>query len=282
MDWAQEDDLRLRVELKDGSVVVGRFVSETTDVLILESQYGGRITIPLGDIIKRETLLATDSGTGEYWPEDRNYSRYLWSPTAFALKTRQGYCADGCLFFPSFAWWLTDRFSVLGGMTVFPGAKIRDQLKYLAAKYTIMEQEGMAAAVGFQYFGLNVGGGFDEDEFNVGFGIAFATVTRGDHNNHFSASIGYGFGRADGKFKWLDRPIVTLSAVRRISRNVALVTENWLLPDAGISDTPLSFGIRFLGNRLSVNFAGIFTLSMFEQGLVTPFPWLDFSFHLGQ
>ncbi len=279
--WAQEELVQLRVTIEDGSVIIGRYVSETTEVLILESKYGGQITIPLGDIVKRETLTAAEVGTDATWPPDRNYTRYLWSPTAFALQAKQGYCSDACLFLPSFAWGITNNFSVLGGITLIPGLPIKDQLIQLAGKLTIMEQSNLAVAAGIQYFGMNI-----EDEFNVGFGFVFGTLTLGDHNNHFSGSIGYGFARAgrDGEsvFEWMDRPIITLCGIRRISKNMAIITENWLLPEIDIGNTPLSVGIRFLGDRLSVNLAGIFLLSMFEEGIPTPFPWVDFSFHLGQ
>jgi hypothetical protein len=268
------------VTLEDGSVIVGRFVSETTEVLSLESKYGGQITIPLGDIVEREEVTAAELVLGAAWPTDKNYTRYLWSPTAFALQAKQGYCSDACLFLPSFAWGITDNFSVLGGITLIPGLPLGDQLIQLAGKFTIMEQRDLAVAAGVQYFGMNI------EDYNIGFGFVFGTVTRGNYNNHISGSIGYGFARAGGDGKsateWMDRPLITVSAIRRYSKSIAFITENWLLPEIDIGDTPLSVGIRFLGDRLSVNLAGIFTLSMFEEGIIIPFPWVDFSFHVGR
>ncbi|UCD36778.1 MAG: hypothetical protein JSW54_08010 [Fidelibacterota bacterium] len=279
--WAQEEPARLRVTLQDGSVIVGRFVSETAEVLIMESTYGGQITIPLTDIVKRETITGAEVTAAPAWPPDRNYSRYLWSPTAFALRAKHGYCNDACLFLPSFAWGITDNFSVLGGITLIPGVRIGDQLLQLAGKLTLIERDRLAVAAGIQYFGMSIG-----DEFDVGFGFVFGTATIGDHNSHYSGSIGYGFARAgaDGESAstWMDRPLLTLSGIRRISKNLSIITENWLIPEVEISDSPLSLGIRFIGDRLSVNLAGIFLLSMFQEGLVIPFPWIDFSFHLGR
>ena len=279
----QEEPAVLRVTLKDGSVLIGRFVSETPEVLILESKYGGQITIPLTDIVDRENLMAAVDGTGEMWPHDRNYSRYLWTPTAFALKVHQGYCTNGCLFFPSIAWGITDQVSVNAGMTLFPGVKFGDQIKYLAVKYTIFEQQRFATAAGLQYFTLGFG-----EYIDLGFGIVFGTATIGDHNNHFSGSMGYGFAKVDfgedgdaSGFEWMDRPLFTFSGVRRTSRYLALITENWIFPGMEINDVLFSLGVRFLGERLSVNFAGVFNYELLEDGGI-PFPWLDFSFHLGQ
>lgn len=278
--WAQEEPIQLRVTLEDGSVIIGQFVSETTEVLILESKYGGQITIPLGDIVEREEVTAGELGKAATWPTDKNYTRYLWSPTAFALKAKQGYCSDACLFLPSFAWGITDNFSVLGGITLIPGVEIGNQLIQLAGKFTVLEQGRLAVAVGIQYFGLNI------EDVNAGFGFVFGTATMGDYNSHYSGSIGYGFVRAseDGESisEWMERPILTVCAVRRFSKSLAFISENWLLPDIDMGDTPLSVGLRFIGDRLSVNLAGIFVLSMFEEGLVIPFPWVDFSFHMGQ
>ncbi|MEE9162837.1 MAG: hypothetical protein V3U35_07695, partial [Candidatus Neomarinimicrobiota bacterium] len=264
---------------EDGSVIIGTYVSETTEVLILESKYGGQVTIPLGDIVEREALADADIGAAVTWPTDWNYSRYLWSPTAFALHARQGYCSDACLLFPSFAWGITDNFSLLGGITLIPVLPLGDQLFQVAGKFTFLERGNLAVATGVQYFGMNA------EEFNVGFGFVFGTVTRGNHSNHISGSIGYGFARmgAEGTTvtEWMDRPLFTVSGVRRFSKNIALITENWLLPNVDIGDTPLSVGIRFIGDRLSVNLAGIFLLSFFEEGILTPIPWVDFSFHVG-
>ncbi|UCH10242.1 MAG: hypothetical protein JSU61_13770 [Fidelibacterota bacterium] len=278
--WAQEEPIQLRVTLEDGSVIIGQYVSETTEVLILESKYGGQITIPLGDIVEREEVTTADLSIAATWPVDRNYSRYLWSPTAFALKAKQGYCSDACLILPSFAWGITDNFSVLGGITLIPGVKVGNQLIQLAGKFTILERGRLAVAAGVQYFGLNI------EDVNAGFGFVFGTATMGDHNSHYSGSIGYGFVRAsqDGESvsEWMERPMLTACAIRRFSKSMAFVTENWLLPDVDLADTPLSVGLRFIGDRLSVNLAAIFMLSMFEEGLVIPFPWVDFSFHMGR
>ena len=64
----------------------------------------------------------------------------------------------------------------------------------------------------------------------------------------------------------------------RLSKRIALVSENWLVPDAG-SDGGLyaifSYGIRFLGEKTAIDLAFINNKDIAE-GLAIGFPWLDF------
>ena len=82
-----------------------------------------------------------------------------------------------------------------------------------------------------------------------------------------SVTAGLGYGYFDDELA--DKPIVVLGGETRTSRNISLVSENWLVPE---KDTPiLSFGLRFFGEKLSADFALIFPL---EKDVLT-FPYLD-------
>src|SRR5690606_12151283 len=78
-------------------------------------------------------------------------------------------------------------------------------------------------------------------------GIGYVVGTFGGELGGVTAGIGYGF--AAGELS--DRPAVMLGADRRVSRRIALITENWWL--GGDTEPVISYGIRFLGEKLSAD-----------------------------
>ncbi|MBI3181869.1 MAG: hypothetical protein HYZ28_06970 [Myxococcales bacterium] len=75
--------------------------------------------------------------------------------------------------------------------------------------------------------------------------------------------------------------IVTLSGAVRVDGNVALVSENWLMPILGRREFFLfeSAAVRLIAERFSVDAGGVWTFSQrgLELGLV-PMPWLSLTY----
>ena len=83
-----------------------------------------------------------------------------------------------------------------------------------------------------------------------------------------------------------------LSGALRVSRGMALVTENWWISlpgafgDGGEGILLDGFGVRFIGNTFSAD-VGLIAVTLFEgdgEAPLTspvPIPWLDFSYHFG-
>ncbi len=252
------DSTRIQViTMRDGSSLVGRIVSVRADTV--DFQMGiGRVPVAVKDI---RAISETDSGrmhAGQYWFPNPNATRLFFAPTGQMLKKGEGYFADYELFFPGFAYGVTDNVSIGGGVSIFPTG-IDEQVYYLTPKVGMSFGEQVHLAAGLLFAGTQGGTG------GVGYGVG----TFGDGDA--SATIGLGYGFAGGKIE--RKPVAMLGGEKRISRRIALVTENYLLP---ISDDNLvySFGVRFMGEKLTTDLAIFNVVGSGVIGL----PYVDFVF----
>src|SRR5687768_13767910 len=99
---ADEDTAALvTVELKDGTRLVGRVVSEDEQALRVETTGGLVVAVPRDQVVRRGTVVAATSRG-----EDPNYSRLMFGPTARPLRKGDGYFSDYQVFFPGVAYGL--------------------------------------------------------------------------------------------------------------------------------------------------------------------------------
>ena len=101
---------RKRVMLKDGQKIIGRVKCEGKRCSIT-SNAGVRMQIDRSSISRIYPLSPREQAGFS----DPNRTRYLYSPSAFALKQGEGYLSQKQLFFTSVAYGLTDEFTILGG-----------------------------------------------------------------------------------------------------------------------------------------------------------------------
>ncbi len=226
------------ITMRDGSSLVGRIVSVRADSVDFQSGIG-RVPVAITDI--RE-IRETDPGTmhgGQYWFPNPNATRLFFAPSGRMLKKGEGYFADYELFFPGVAYGVTDNFSIGGGMSLFPTG-LDEQVYYFTPKVGMSVGERVHLAAGLLVAGTSGGTG------GIGYGVG--TVGDGDG----SATIGLGYGFAGGEIE--SKPLLLVGGEKRVSRRIALVTENYLLP---VSDDNLvySFGIRFMGEKLTTDLA---------------------------
>lgn len=82
-------------------------------------------------------------------------------------------------------------------------------------------------------------------ERNVG--IAFVGGTFGSDDNALSLGLGWGFAGDD----FDDEPVAMIGGELRMGPRAKLISENYILP--GTVDNIVSFGVRFIGERLSAD-----------------------------
>jgi hypothetical protein len=107
-----------------------------------------------------------------------------------------------------------------------------------------------------------------------GLGTLNAFGTYGNKNNNITGALGWGW--ADGNFS--SKPLVTISGMTRLSKRVALVSENWIVPGAGSKSSYygiFSYGVRFLGEKTSIDLAFMNNRDI-SKGIFIGIPWLDF------
>ena len=243
--------------LSDGSSLVGRIVGVGADTVNFQSS-AGRFPIAIGAIRDiREVPTGAIRG-GNYWFPNPNATRLFFAPTGQMLKQGEGYLADYELFFPGVAYGITDHLTIGGGVSLLPAAA-SDQVYYLTPKIGASVSDRVHLAAGVLFAGTRGGTG----------GIYYSVATVGDGDG--SVSLGGGYGFAGGKIQ--RKPVGMLGGEKRVSRRVALVTENYLLPTS--DDNKLySFGIRLMSEKLTVDLA-LFNTS--GSGIIG-IPFVDFVF----
>ncbi len=247
----------------DGSSNIGR-ITELREAEILFATELGTITIPVAKIKEiKEVPVASIKG-GNYWFPNPNRTRLFFAPTARMLKKGEGYFQDIYIFFAGAAYGLSNNFTIGGAASLIPGAGIDEQVFYLTPKIGVKASGKIDLAAGALLIRIPF-----EDAPDLG--IVYGVGTYGTADASVTLGLGYGF--ADSKVA--DKPVVMLGGESRISRRLALVSENWIVPRA---DHPLvSYGVRFFGSEISVDLA--FLNSLGGSNIFPGVPYVDFVFN---
>lgn len=246
------------VKTMDDSEIKGYFVSRSKDFLIIDSDALGEVKIA-NEKIKRITSRSgkaimdnsknTESNTTD-WFANPNPSRYLYTPSAIALKKGDFYLQNIYVLIGGVQYGVSDKFSIGGGTSI--STLFGVPAFYLTPKYTFYSREKKHAAVGLLFFGLSNGW---NDTWNTA-GILYGSGTLGDTERNMTLGVGYGFieGRP------ADLPTISLAGQMRITRRISLVTENWLIPNVNSSGSYyglFSYGVRFLSESFAIDLAMI-------------------------
>lgn len=236
--------------LTDGSRIVGRITSVTADSVRIASTVAS-VTVARSTIKQVSQHPASALRNGELWAENPHATRLIFAPTAIPLRKGEGYFSDFWVFLISSAVGVTDRFTIGGGMSLLPGIDIDENIFFLLPKYTVVSQPKFKLAVGA--LAAHVGFGSNDNGLSTNdrsLGVLYGVATTGSRESNFSLGLGWGY--VGGTLS--DRPVVTLGGQHRISRRVALISENWILPFDD-TDGVVSFGLRFIGEKIAVDLA---------------------------
>ncbi len=262
---------RWLVETKDGNTIQGVFLGQTEDGIRLLTDSTGEITIPMSAVKSFRILDERNFVKGEYWFDNPNQTRYLFSPSAFSLKKGEAYYQNTYLLLNSFNYGLTDRFTIGGGFEIistFSG----EPIFFITPKYSFPINDKWRAGTGVLYVNSTISDSFD------GLGIGYGIVTYGNTNDN--ATLGVGFGYIEGDIS--EKPVITLSGMKRLSRKTSLVTENWLFTsNTDFSGSMYSYGIRFMGERLTVDLAFLNNPDIARE-IIIGVPYVDFVVRFGK
>jgi hypothetical protein len=260
---AGSDPREVEVVLQDGQVLRGRLVGRDDATVTIEVA-GARVPLPAA-AVREAALVGAPHGAAV---RDPNRTRYLYSPSAFLLARGEGYVSQTELAVTSVAVGATDWLTVQAG-TVLPILfyEPSDLPFVFAAKAGATVRGGVHVAAGLQT--LVIPGVSDAPAV----GFVFGTLTLGDEDGHVSVSAGPPFMLSRGENE-LGSVLVSLSGALRVSRSVALVTENWIVPVDGEARVVGSGAVRFIADRLGVD-VGL----VFARDVEIPIPWLDFTWH---
>jgi hypothetical protein len=247
------------ITLRDGSTLIGR-VLDVSPTVVRFSSAVGETAIPRDAIRSARVSAVAGIHNGEYWPEDPSRTRLFFAPTGRMLREGEGYLSDAYVFFPTIQYGLADRFTIGAGMSFIPGLGVDEQLYYFTPKMGLYASPTLNVAVGALVAG--VGRLSDYGPFGIGYGAA----TFGGEDASVTAGAGFGFARSS-----TSQALLMLGGSTRVSRGIALVTENYLYTGNG-SSSIFSGGIRFMGEKIAVDLAA-FTAGVSEVPLM---PYLAF------
>ncbi|MFM7079166.1 MAG: hypothetical protein ACKOYC_05195 [Bacteroidota bacterium] len=262
-----------RLELKDGTEMIGNVVDQDSLNLYLKTKYIPRIEVSYQSISQIEIIPKENIQGGTYWFRNPHTTRYFFAPSAFNLKKGEGYYQNTYLFLNSFNVGVTDHFSIGGGFEIISlfGSMSSGEFSPV---FFITPKVSFEAAKNFHYgfgvFYLNVPDLFEEGR--SGAGITYAMGTYGSENRNIT--VGSGLSFTDSGFD--SSPIFTLCGLSRFSKRTAFVTENWILYDGPETNGIYSYGFRFFGPKIAVDL-GFINNSDISRALFLGIPYVDFT-----
>jgi hypothetical protein len=253
------------ITMQSGSKLMGRIISVGDNKITFKSDLGETI-IDVATIKEIKEVPATAVKKGNYWFENPNATRLYFSPTARMLKQGQGYFSDYYIFFPGVTYGITNNINLGFGMSLFPGVDINDQVFYFTPKIGLSATKNSCFSVGALILALP-----EIDHERNTLGIAFGSGTIGSPDASLTFGLGYGFVNGD----FADKPAVVIGGEKRFARRISFVSENWIFPN--VDQVPISYGVRFFGEGLSVDLAFFNLLG--DDAIFPGIPWIDFVFN---
>ena len=247
----------------DGSSNFGR-ITEIGEYEVKFETAMGILTITINKIQNIKQIEKKFIKKGQYWYANPNKTRLYFAPTAFTLKKGEGYIADYYLFFPMAAYGFTDNLTLGAGFSLFPTSDVDEQIFYFMSKIGIKAADDFNLAFGSLICKLP---DFSDDDFQL-VGILYGVSTFGKPDASVTIGLGYGFVGNE----LAEKPMVSIGGEYRISRRMSFVSENWIFP--GLDQPLISYGLRFFGEKLCVDFA---LLNFIGDGMLFPgIPYIDF------
>lgn len=259
---------RIIIETTEGSVIEGVFTGRSAGGIKLKTDSGSELTIPNGQISWMEVVDERIKDK-DYWFENPNPTSYLFSSSAISPEKGDAYYKNIYLVVSSFNYGITDNFSVGAGFELTSAISASPTF-FVNPMYNFQLSENWRAGTGILY--ANVAGA----KFS-GLGIGYGIVTYGNLDNNITAGAGYGY--VDKELA--EKPVFTLSGMKRLHRRFGLVTENWVVP---LDDyyTVYSYGVRYMGQRVSVDLAFMNNQELASDIFVLGMPYLDFVINLNK
>ena len=260
------------ITLIDGNELHGQIIVRRKNELDIQTKSLGKVTVSVNNIKKMREVQQGSVKGGEYWFPNPNNTRYLFAPTAIPLKKGEGYYQNAYVVSNSANYGLSDNFSIGGGIVLPVVAFLTPKMGFKVAEKVHV---GVGAILGLMP--------------ETALGILYGVTTYGTDEHNVTLSLGYGFLNDE----FTKNPIINLGAMTRVSKRVALVTENWVVPYrdyeynynyvTGISTETytdkyyalITYGLRIMKERITFDIALVNSKDIIEF-LPIGIPYVDF------
>jgi len=246
----------VEIRLKDGSLIVGRIVSEDGGRALIKTVSGADVTVDRDQI----TSIQSTAGAvvnGEFWTQDAVSSKLFLGPTGRSLKRGEGYVAIDSVFLPVFQIGVTDRFSIGMGAPFYGLVKTA----WITPKFKVYEGKNTAVSTGVLHLFV--------PDFGVG-GYGYVVATRGTPDASVTFGGGMLYGRDGNDAAAI--PMFTVGGEHRMGRRTKFVTENYIFQGGAI----VTAGARLIGRTTSFEAGAI--IPLVGEGAIPGF-FFNFVFH---
>jgi len=220
--------------LEDKSEISGDLISENEREIVINNTSLGLLNFSRTQVKKVIYLDAKGR------IPNPNPTRYFIGQSAYTLEKDEGYFQNIYGLFNLVSYGITDRFSVIGGVeliSLFSGTPIL----FANAKYGFPISEKLNAAASFSY--LTLAGSLAD--FNAG--TINGLLTYGTKEHQLTFGTGYAFANGD-----IDNSsILTIGGTTRITKRLALITENYILTSG--EGSLISGGVRYIAKKITID-----------------------------
>lgn len=249
------------ITMKDESTFTGKFVEKRDNIIIIATK-SARVELLMAEIVSAKKIDESRFVNGKYWFPNPHHSRYLFSPSAFNLKKGEGYYQNIYGVINSVNYGLSDHFTLGVGteiISLFSGFPVL----MVTPKFGGYEIGNNLHAGGGAFLAAAEGGIF---------GIGYGMITKGTEDKNITFGLGWAFS-SDGDLE--TKPVATISGMYRFRKNMAFISENWLVPFEGYKPF-FSYGLRFFGEQIAVDIAFINSPDIARDAIAIGIPYVDF------
>ena len=261
----------LRIETIDGNIYIGRYVSEDSLAMVLQTESLGEIRIPQNSIKTRTLLKQVVKVGNDIWLPNPQSSRYFWAPNGYGLEENTSYYQNIWILYNQFSFGLTNNFSLGAGMLplfLFAGGSTPI---WIVPKFSIpVEKDKFNLGTG-AFLGTIIG-----EDTGI-FGLLYGTATIGSRDKNVSFGMAYGF--ADGD--WLNVPVINVSSMIRTGPRGYFITENYVITAEGETVVLLSAGGRSIIRNVGLDYSLWIPLG-FEMDTFVAIPFIGITVPIGK
>jgi small nuclear ribonucleoprotein (snRNP)-like protein len=223
------------IKMKNGDEYKGTISKRDSETIVLKT-VNGEISL----IASNVSAIENYDYTGKFEFANPHDTRYFFGPSGIPIKKGKGYYQNILVTTNFFNYGITNNISIGGGFE-FISTVSGSPIWFLTPKVGFDISENIHVGAGFIMAGFAA-----EGTATLGYGV----FTLGQSETNLS--IGAGYGLLDGELS--DYPAIMISGTHRISKSIALLSENYVIPTSfyfGIH------GIRILSKKNSFDIGAI-------------------------
>jgi hypothetical protein len=260
-----------RIEMVDGSVLIGEILSEDDQYITVKTEKAGTIRIVKSDISNKKIVQQAQFKDGQLWPENIHSTRYFFSPNAYNLRKGESYYQNIGVIVHQVSYGFNDNFSIGAGVIpLFIFGGIASPV-WITPKFSFPIVENK---LNFG-FGALLGTVIGAEFRSPGFGILYGTSTFGSRDKNFSFGAGWAF--VEGEIARY--PTFNLSGIIRLGPRGYLMTENYFIGTRDDFFSLMSIGGRRMFSEVGLDFGLFIPVSNLSDFWVA-IPWLGIAIPL--